>query len=88
MAVQDIDEALLLSDKIVMLTNGSAVRVGEVLVNEFPRPRDRLALANNAKFPSTGSGCWSSCIKSRKSLPTPSCKMAARLKEASGVQAR
>lgn len=46
----DVDEAVLLSDRIVMMTNGPAATVGEVLQIDLPRPRDRLALADCPKY--------------------------------------
>jgi nitrate/nitrite transport system ATP-binding protein len=45
MITHDVDEAVLLSDRIVMMTNGPAARVGEVLAVPLPRPRRRLELA-------------------------------------------
>lgn len=50
MITHDVDEAVLLSDRIVMMTNGPAATVGEILSVELPRPRDRLALANDPKY--------------------------------------
>ncbi|PAU88542.1 bacitracin ABC transporter ATP-binding protein [Pseudomonas sp. WN033] len=50
MVTHDVDEAVLLSDKIVMMTNGPAAKVGEVLSIDLERPRDRLALANDARY--------------------------------------
>ncbi len=50
MVTHDIDEAILLGDRIVMMTNGPAARVGDVLTIDLPRPRDRLALATNPQF--------------------------------------
>jgi nitrate/nitrite transport system ATP-binding protein len=50
MVTHDIDEAILLSDRIVMMTNGPAARIGEVLPIDLPRPRDRLALAGSAQY--------------------------------------
>ena len=41
----DVDEAVLLSDRIVMMTNGPSATIGEILSVDLPRPRDRLALA-------------------------------------------
>jgi nitrate/nitrite transport system ATP-binding protein len=41
----DVDEAVLLSDRIVMMTNGPAAKVGEILAIDLQRPRDRVALA-------------------------------------------
>jgi nitrate/nitrite transport system ATP-binding protein len=50
MVTHDVDEAVLLSDKIVMMTNGPAATVGEILDVNMPRPRDRLALADDARY--------------------------------------
>ena len=44
----DVGEALLLSDETVMMTNGPAATIGEVLQADLPRPRDRIALAEDA----------------------------------------
>jgi nitrate/nitrite transport system ATP-binding protein len=45
MITHDVDEAVLLSDRIAMMTNGPAATVGEVLPVPLPRPRKRLELA-------------------------------------------
>lgn len=45
MVTHDVDEALLRSDRVVMMTNGPRVRMGEDLRINVDRPRDRLALA-------------------------------------------
>lgn len=50
MITHDVDEAVLLSDRIVMMTNGPAATVGEILDVDLPRPRDRLALANDPHY--------------------------------------
>ena len=50
MVIHDVDEAVLLSDKIVMMTNGPAATVGEVLEVDLARPRDRLALASDERY--------------------------------------
>jgi len=50
MITHDVDEAVLLSDRIVMMTNGPAATVGEILDVNLPRPRDRLALSKNAEY--------------------------------------
>ena len=50
MVTHDVDEAVLLSDRIVMLTNGPAATIGEILSVDLARPRDRLALANDAHY--------------------------------------
>lgn len=47
MITHDVDEAVLLSDRIVMMTNGPAAHIGEVLDVPIPRPRHRIALASD-----------------------------------------
>ncbi len=46
----DVDEAVLLSDRVMMMTNGPAAKIGEVLHVELERPRNRLALADEPRF--------------------------------------
>lgn len=50
MITHDVDEAVLLSDRIVMMTNGPAATIGEILSIELPRPRDRIKLADNPMY--------------------------------------
>jgi nitrate/nitrite transport system ATP-binding protein len=50
MITHDVDEAVLLSDRIVMLTNGPAARIGEVLTVDLPRPRRRLDLVDDPRY--------------------------------------
>ncbi len=50
MVTHDVDEAVLLSDRIVMMTNGPAATIGEVLEVKLPRPRERLKLASNPDY--------------------------------------
>jgi nitrate/nitrite transport system ATP-binding protein len=50
MVTHDVDEAVLLSDRIVMMTNGPAATIGEVLTVDLVRPRDRVALAEDAAY--------------------------------------
>jgi len=50
MVTHDVDEAVLLSDRVVMLTNGPAATIGEVLDVRLPWPRDRLKLAQDTMF--------------------------------------
>ncbi|TCS99849.1 nitrate/nitrite transport system ATP-binding protein [Tepidimonas ignava] len=50
MVTHDVDEAVLLADRIVMMTNGPAATVGEVLEVPLPRPRDRLRLAEDNTY--------------------------------------
>jgi len=41
---------VLLSDRIVMMTNGPAAGIGEILQIDLPRPRDRVALSGDEKY--------------------------------------
>ena len=50
MVTHDVDEAVLLSDRIVMMTNGPAATIGDIVEVGLPRPRDRLTLANDAHY--------------------------------------
>jgi len=50
MITHDVDEAVLLSDRIVMMTNGPCATIGEVLEVPLPRPRVRLALAADPTY--------------------------------------
>jgi nitrate/nitrite transport system ATP-binding protein len=50
MVTHDVDEAVLLSDKVVMMTNGPAATIGEVLSVDLPRPRSRVELAESTKY--------------------------------------
>ena len=50
MVTHDVDEAVLLSDRIVMMTNGPAATVGEILEVNLPRPRERLAVSEMPEY--------------------------------------
>jgi nitrate/nitrite transport system ATP-binding protein len=50
MVTHDVDEALFLADRIVMMTNGPAAEVGDVLQVPFPRPRDRRAVMEHPDY--------------------------------------
>ena len=50
MVTHDVDEAVLLSDKIVMMTNGPAATIGEILKVNLPRPRNRVELAEDRNY--------------------------------------
>jgi len=50
MITHDIDEALFLADRLVMMTNGPAATIGEVLDIPFPRPRERSRLMEDPVY--------------------------------------
>ncbi|WP_061237618.1 ABC transporter ATP-binding protein [Ectopseudomonas composti] len=50
MITHDVDEAVLLSDRIVMMSNGPAATVGDILKVELERPRERMALAHASQY--------------------------------------
>jgi nitrate/nitrite transport system ATP-binding protein len=50
MITHDVDEAVLLSDRIVMMTNGPSATIGEILSVDLPRPRKRLELVEDPNY--------------------------------------
>ncbi len=50
MVTHDVDEAIYLSDRVVMLTNGPAAKVGDVLEIDFERPRSRLSIMKEKRY--------------------------------------
>ena len=50
MVTHDVDEAVLLSDRIVRMTNGPAATIGQILPVTLPRPRDRIELAEDRDY--------------------------------------
>jgi nitrate/nitrite transport system ATP-binding protein len=50
MITHDVDEAVLLSDRIVMMTNGPAATIGEILEIDLPRPRNRVEMSDNPRY--------------------------------------
>ncbi|WP_293337377.1 nitrate ABC transporter ATP-binding protein [Microcoleus sp. CAWBG58] len=50
MVTHDVDEALLLSDRIVMLTNGPEAQIGQILEVDIPRPRKRMEVVNHPSY--------------------------------------
>jgi ABC-type nitrate/sulfonate/bicarbonate transport system ATPase subunit len=50
MVTHDVDEALLLADRIVMMTNGPAATIGEIIEVPFPRPRRREEILSRPDY--------------------------------------
>ena len=50
MITHDVDEAIYLADRVVMMTNGPAARVGEIVSIDFERPRDRRDIMADPKY--------------------------------------
>jgi nitrate/nitrite transport system ATP-binding protein len=50
MVTHDVDEALLLSDRVVMLTNGPASHIGQILTVDLPRPRQRMQVIKHPDY--------------------------------------
>ena len=50
MITHDVDEAIYMSDRIVLMTNGPAAKIGEILNVPFERPRDRVAMRNSKEY--------------------------------------
>jgi nitrate ABC transporter ATP-binding subunit len=51
MVTHDIDEALYLADRLILMTDGPAARVGEILSLPFPRPRGRAGVLEHPEYP-------------------------------------
>jgi nitrate/nitrite transport system ATP-binding protein len=45
-----VDEAIYMSDRIVLMTNGPAARIGEILEVPFPHPRDRTQIRDSPEY--------------------------------------
>lgn len=50
MITHDIDEALFLADRLVMMTNGPEATIGEIMTIPFPRPRDRVQIMEDPEY--------------------------------------
>jgi nitrate ABC transporter ATP-binding subunit len=77
MVTHDVDEALLLADRIVMMTNGPAATIGEILDVRFPRPRRRFEILNQPEYERLRGHCITfleerANIRPEKIAPAPS----------------
>ena len=74
MITHDVDEAVLLSDRIVMMTNGPAATVGEILDVNLPRSRDRLALSKDPEYNNLRSSVLTFLYEKQRKIETISTK--------------
>jgi len=74
MITHDVDEAVLLSDRIVMMTNGPAATIGEILDVNLPRPRDRLALSKDPEYNNLRSSVLTFLYEKQRKVETISTK--------------
>lgn len=70
MVTHDVDEALFLSDRIVMMTNGPAARIGDILEVPFARPRDRHAVLEHPDYDRLRQ-CLTSFLEDHAHSPKP-----------------
>lgn len=79
MITHDVDEAVLLSDRIVMMTNGPSATIGEILDVNLERPRDRISLAEDREYNRLRSSVLTFLYeKQRKVEPIPKKNVAKR----------
>ena len=50
MITHDVDEAIYMSDRIILMTNGPSAKIGEILKVPFEHPRDRMAMRNSTEY--------------------------------------
>jgi nitrate/nitrite transport system ATP-binding protein len=50
MITHDVDEAIYMSDRIILMTNGPSAKIGEILTVPFAHPRDRMAMRNSTEY--------------------------------------
>ncbi|MFD2166846.1 ABC transporter ATP-binding protein [Thalassotalea euphylliae] len=75
MITHDVDEAVLLSDRIVMMTNGPSATIGEILDVNLPRPRDRITLAQDDEYNRLRSSVLTFLYEKQRKVETISTKV-------------
>lgn len=86
MITHDVDEAVLLSDRIVMMTNGPSATIGEILEVKLPRPRDRLALADDVEYNHYRSAVLRFLYEKQRKIEPIAAKRAEKAAEKSAVK--
>jgi nitrate/nitrite transport system ATP-binding protein len=89
MITHDVDEAVLMSDRVVMMTNGPAATVGQVLAIDLPRPRSRIALAGDRTYNHCRQEILSFLYEKQRKVEaiSPARSMAARPRDKATAQA-
>ncbi len=82
MITHDVDEAVLLSDRIVMMTNGPAAKIGEILEVDLERPRDRISLAETPEYSKLRHAVLSFLYEKQRKVET----LTSRMKEKSSEE--
>lgn len=88
MITHDVDEAVLLSDRIVMMTNGPAATIGEILDVKLPKPRNRLELADDAEYNHYRSSVLRFLYEKQKKVESIDTKKVKAVAEKSAVTAK
>nr|WP_236589400.1 ABC transporter ATP-binding protein [Ramlibacter aurantiacus] len=89
MITHDVDEAVLMSDRVVMMTNGPAATIGQVLDIDLPRPRSRIELAEDRTYNHCRQEILSFLYEKQRKVEAiaPVRSMAARAREQAAAQA-
>jgi nitrate/nitrite transport system ATP-binding protein len=86
MITHDVDEAVLLSDRVVMMTNGPSATIGQILPVDLPRPRNRIELAENKTYNRCRQEILSFLYEKQRKVEALTAARAARAGSPFGVQ--
>jgi len=71
MVTHDVDEAILLSDRIALMTNGPAARLAECVEVNLPRPRSREAMIDTAEYTRLRNHILHFLLRGSHAMPSP-----------------